>query len=193
MPVQKVTEKDIIKSALLIFKAKGYHHTSMADLAEACGLMKGSMYHYFASKEALMIAVLEYLHQKYQDSVFAWAYQQDKTAEEKMAIFRAFSEELFLHSPDGCLMGNIALEVSNSHPEIILVIRRFFDDWIAALSVVYEAYNEPEKARHLAKMAVTTIEGAIMLQKIYSDNEFLHNAHDFIEKQLHEKNFSVFN
>lgn len=184
MPVQKVTEKDIIKSALSVFKARGYHNTSMSDLAEACGLMKGSIYHYFAGKEALMITVLEFLHQKYQERVFSIAYDEDKSAKEKMAIFRAFSEELFLHSPDGCLMGNIALEVSNTHPEIIKVIRRFFDDWIAALSAIYADYYDPIIAHQLAKQAVISIEGAIMLQKIYGDNQFLVTTHDTIEKQL---------
>ena len=51
MPRQKVDEKTIIKEALKLFRQKSYHATSMADIALACGLLKGSLYHYFNSKE----------------------------------------------------------------------------------------------------------------------------------------------
>lgn len=182
MPVQKVTEKEIIKAALPVFKSKGYNNASMTDLAEACGLMKGSMYHYFASKEDLMIAVIRYLHQKYRERVFQWAYLPGLTALEKIHHFQKFSEELFLHSPDGCLMGNIALEVSNSHPKLVVDIRAFFDDWIAAMAEIYSEIYEIEEALLRARQSVAEIEGAVMLKRIYGDNKPIMEVHARIKK-----------
>ena len=43
-------------SAVTLFLARGYAGTSMADLAEACGIQKASLYHHFASKDALFVA-----------------------------------------------------------------------------------------------------------------------------------------
>ena len=79
MPVQKVSRNDIVVQALKLFRSRGYHKTTMAELGEACGLLKGSIYHYFSSKEALMMEVLTFLRSYYQENVFAIAYQDDKT------------------------------------------------------------------------------------------------------------------
>ena len=44
-----------------VFKEKGYGATSISDIATACGLLKGSLYHHFSSKDELMSEVLQYL------------------------------------------------------------------------------------------------------------------------------------
>ena len=54
MPVQKVTKEEILLRASDVFRTKGYHNTSMQDIAQSCGLLKGSLYHHFPSKEMLM-------------------------------------------------------------------------------------------------------------------------------------------
>ena len=58
MPKQKVNKEFIVHQALKLFRQKSYHQATMADIADACGLLKGSIYHYFKSKDELMIAVL---------------------------------------------------------------------------------------------------------------------------------------
>jgi AcrR family transcriptional regulator len=42
-----------------LFKEKGYHNTSMQDLAEALGLQKASLYYYIESKQDLLRRLLE--------------------------------------------------------------------------------------------------------------------------------------
>ncbi len=46
-------------AALRLFKEKGYHATSMRDIAEAVGINKGSLYSYIKSKEDLLVPVFE--------------------------------------------------------------------------------------------------------------------------------------
>ncbi len=45
--------ESILKMASELFSSKGYLETRMADIAEACGIAKGTMYEYFSSKDAL--------------------------------------------------------------------------------------------------------------------------------------------
>ena len=59
MPVQKISKEEILSATLDAFRQKGYYNTSMEDLAQACGLHKGSFYHHFSSKEVLMKTILE--------------------------------------------------------------------------------------------------------------------------------------
>ena len=49
----------IIAAAAECFARTGYHATTMADIAEAAGVSKGTPYLYFPGKEALFIALYE--------------------------------------------------------------------------------------------------------------------------------------
>ncbi len=45
-------------AAINLFREKGYHATSMQDIADAVGLQKGSLYHYISSKEDLLVVII---------------------------------------------------------------------------------------------------------------------------------------
>lgn len=51
--------EEVYAAALRLFTEKGYHATSMQDIAAAVGLYKGSLYHYIGSKEDLLMRVFE--------------------------------------------------------------------------------------------------------------------------------------
>jgi AcrR family transcriptional regulator len=57
------TRSNILKTALLLFLEKGYKDVSYQDLVKKTGLSKGAMYHYFASKEELLMAVFDLFSQ----------------------------------------------------------------------------------------------------------------------------------
>ena len=50
---------DIVKAARRLFQTKEYDKTTMQDVMDALGIAKGTIYHYFKSKEALLAAVIE--------------------------------------------------------------------------------------------------------------------------------------
>jgi TetR/AcrR family transcriptional regulator, cholesterol catabolism regulator len=51
--------EEVYAAALRLFMEKGYHATSMQDIADAVGLYKGSLYHYIGSKDDLLVQVFE--------------------------------------------------------------------------------------------------------------------------------------
>jgi AcrR family transcriptional regulator len=51
--------EEVYRAALRLFREKGYHATSMQDIAAAVGLYKGSLYHYIGGKEDLLVQVFE--------------------------------------------------------------------------------------------------------------------------------------
>jgi AcrR family transcriptional regulator len=57
--VQEGRKHQLIDSALMLFAEKGYENATIKDLAEACGVAPGLVYHYFDSKEDLLLAVFE--------------------------------------------------------------------------------------------------------------------------------------
>src|SRR5229473_3053001 len=52
-------EDQVRAAALRLFKEKGYHATSMRDIADEVGINKGSLYSYIRSKEDLLVPVFE--------------------------------------------------------------------------------------------------------------------------------------
>lgn len=56
-PEQTVTR--ILDTASALFFQKGYDKTTLQDIIDATGLSKGAIYHHFASKEAILIAVVD--------------------------------------------------------------------------------------------------------------------------------------
>jgi AcrR family transcriptional regulator len=54
-----MTRNEILEAAAQIFSQKGYHATSMQDIAEAVRLQKASLYHHVASKQELLVDLLD--------------------------------------------------------------------------------------------------------------------------------------
>lgn len=52
-------KQQIFEAAVTCFGRKGYHLTTMDDIAAACGLSKGSLYWYFSSKKELFLYIFE--------------------------------------------------------------------------------------------------------------------------------------
>jgi AcrR family transcriptional regulator len=50
---------DLVARAVSIFSTKGFRGTSMNDIARAGGLSKSTLYHYFDSKEDLLVEIYE--------------------------------------------------------------------------------------------------------------------------------------
>lgn len=61
--MEDIKKQQILHVAMGVFKEKGYTSSSMQEIAEACGMAKGSIYKIFPSKEDLFTAVFELCHQ----------------------------------------------------------------------------------------------------------------------------------
>ena len=53
-----IKRQSILKTAAGFFASRGYDRASMSELAQACGVSKALIYHYHASKEALLFDIL---------------------------------------------------------------------------------------------------------------------------------------
>lgn len=58
--------REVLDAATRLFHSRGYADTSMRDLAEELGILKGSVYHYTYSKEDLLYRLLEEAHEEVQ-------------------------------------------------------------------------------------------------------------------------------
>ncbi len=54
-----MTKEQILDAAAQIFRLKGYHATSMQDIAGAVNLQKASLYHHVSSKQEILLDLLD--------------------------------------------------------------------------------------------------------------------------------------
>jgi AcrR family transcriptional regulator len=57
--IRHTTTEKLLKTALSLFCDKGYHSTSIEDIARQAEISKGLLYHYFKSKEEVLAALVE--------------------------------------------------------------------------------------------------------------------------------------
>lgn len=55
-----MSRADIIQAAAQIFRKKGFHATSMQDIANAVKIQKASIYHHVESKQEILFTILEH-------------------------------------------------------------------------------------------------------------------------------------
>ncbi|MCF7549411.1 TetR/AcrR family transcriptional regulator [Pseudonocardia sp. WMMC193] len=61
-PLEPSRYDRILEAAAELFRSQGYAATSVAEVAAAAGLLKGSVYHYIRTKEDLLAAIIEEAH-----------------------------------------------------------------------------------------------------------------------------------
>ena len=103
--------QEIIATATKLFLADGYDNTSMNDVMKALNIAKGTIYHYFASKDELLEAVVDKLATDYAESREELVKNTDGDAMEKIRVLFARDEgahdeetNTHLHKP-----GNVKL------------------------------------------------------------------------------------
>jgi AcrR family transcriptional regulator len=85
----------ILERAARVIFEKGFDGTSMQDIADACGLTKAGLYHHVPTKEALLIAVMEYGMDLFEEVVLA-RVEQIADPLERLRKTMAYNIELVL-------------------------------------------------------------------------------------------------
>lgn len=171
MPIIKTDRESIIQKSIHLFKLHGYYSTTMAAIGEACGLIKGSIYHHFKSKEELALECLKYIHEYFNREIFSIAYISSLASKDKLKLFTEKVEEYFMNSEGGCLLGNFALEISNNIPLLKDEIIKYFKNWEYAISEILEPEIGKEQAKEKAMQIVSATQGSVMLMRLYGNSD----------------------
>lgn len=89
----------ILASAARLFATQGYSATSMNQVAEACGLSKATLYHYYRDKYALLFSIAD-THVERLQRIAMEAGETSGTAEEKLRTLIARLVEEYADAQD---------------------------------------------------------------------------------------------
>jgi TetR/AcrR family transcriptional regulator, transcriptional repressor for nem operon len=176
MPIQKISKADILHKSREVFWRQGYFDTSMSELAAACGLFKGSFYHHFSSKEALMVEILEMTRQELQAEVFSISANLSLTPQQRLAKMLIKLGKTLLLPDTGCFIGNTTIQTAHQMPEFADILRGVFDDWRKAMALIFATRFSPEVANTLADQTLMELQGAVMLSNLYKNQDYLKDA-----------------
>lgn len=171
MAIKKTSKEEILKESIKLFKNKGYYNTTMANIADSCGLIKGSIYHHFKSKDEIGLESLKFISNYFEENIFSIAYKSDITPKQKIELFTKKVDDYFLNSIGGCLFGNLALELSSENVIFKDEIRKYFLSWENALVYILKNKYEENEARNLSKDFVASIQGEIMMMNLFDSTE----------------------
>ena len=102
----EATVTNILGAAQALFLNQNYADVTMDDIADAAGVTKGALYHHFANKEALYLAMMH------------------ADLEEKKELFRAAVESQGTCRERLRRMTQIFLELSREKRDLIKLVRR---------------------------------------------------------------------
>lgn len=165
---------EILGVAETLFRTKGYRSTSMADVAEACHFQKAALYHHFASKEELALAVMKRVQAFFENFVFSFAYDKTLRPLEKLLKLNEAIEEYYLSGHGGCLFAAFAIEQIDAIPSFADPIQKYFTAWCQAYETIFLEVFPSDKARALAEGLVSDFQGALVMLRVTQDPKHLY-------------------
>lgn len=158
-------QDEALKAALNVFWAHGYEGTSMAELTDALGINKPSIYAAFGNKEELFRKALA--HYIVGPAAFVTEVKSATTAREVVENFLQQAVEFFSDksTPNGCLIVQAALTCGQGssviQQELIAYRKRFEAAFVARFELAKKQGDLPQGANSadLAKYLATIHQG----------------------------------
>jgi TetR/AcrR family transcriptional repressor of nem operon len=185
------TRQRIVEQAANVMSVRGYFATSMADLARETGLEKGSLYNHFDSKEALALAAFDYsvaLVGKRFDEALSGQERAIDRLRVIVGVFRSLADAPPLPGGDPVL--NMAIESDDAYPVLLDRAQEAMTSWQkligkTAKEGVARGELKPEvNPRELASIITSTLEGAVMMSKLFRDPTHMRWAVDHLMRYL---------
>lgn len=140
----------------------------MADIGKAAGLLKGSVYHHFPSKEAILVGAVERLSDFFKDGCFAIAYDESKSEMVRLNEMVDQIEAYFLEHRT-CVMAHLSVEGLDDMPDANDRVISFFGAWRDTFAHVLTPHYGKEQAIILSEDAISQLEGAVVMLNIFDN------------------------
>ncbi len=176
-PIDGSAGERLLLAASKLMHERGYEATGVAEVCEAAGAPKGSFYHWWPSKQALALAMLERQWESVRERVFEPAFGPGGTLGEQFARYTSLlvagvrREVEETGSVNGCPFGNFAVELATRDhvigkcaDEILSEIRGVFASAIAGAKDVGELPADLD-ATDVAEAILAHLEGLFVLAK----------------------------
>ncbi|MHC5759108.1 TetR family transcriptional regulator C-terminal domain-containing protein [Nostoc sp.] len=185
------TKTRILHQAAELFNQQGYAGSSMSDIMRVTGLQKGGIYNHFQSKDDLALQAFDFAIARIKQHT-RFALRSKRHAVERLqAIISVFSS--FVENPPikgGCPLLNTAVESDDAHPALRERAQQAMNSWLHLIRRIIETGIEKGEIRpevsgdEIATIIIATLEGAVMMSKLYGDSIHMHRVINHLNQYL---------
>lgn len=158
----KTSRQDIVGAARDLMRDQGYAGTSMKDIADQVGLLKGSLYSHFSGKDALVPEVLALAQTEILDRMPLtgdWLKDYEQALNHLVSLLSANRRCIGLH---------LAYDLPDNQ-EVSEHVRSFFASIELRFQQIIQQGLPEERADELATDTITFVEGATLWLTLYDN------------------------
>jgi AcrR family transcriptional regulator len=180
------TRANIIESANRLFYERGYEATSFTNIVDDSGILRGHIYHYFKSKDDILIAVIEHRLNEFREMLAHW----DILHTTPKAKLHAFVEMIIEHQSElteyGCPIGSLNTELGKDRRKLQLASRALLDMFRDWLTQRFAELNRSEEAEMLALHLLGRAQGIAVIVQAYQNTHLLTHETQQLAKWVDE-------
>ncbi|WP_018174459.1 MULTISPECIES: TetR/AcrR family transcriptional regulator [unclassified Thioalkalivibrio] len=175
------TRDALIAAARSLILGRSYGAVGVAEICAHAGVKKGSLYHFFPGKDALVLEMLETLYRELEREVLRPSLECDLPLRDRLGRFvdRLYQFEIRAQGEvgelPGCPFGNLALELANWNSAVreavaahLEALRGHFQRAIETAVQSGELPQASDSAR-LSEQWLAQVEGVLLLAKARQD------------------------
>lgn len=175
-PLQAVTaskgtanRQRIVDAALDLFLERGYAETSIGDIAEQAGLLKGNLSYYFKTKSDMLEAVSDARMQELFGRLQARLPDQATPKQALNAFVQVTEDSAAELARVGCPVGSLASQLGKTYPALQPYASRILQAMLEWLTTQFSrALPAPAAAAH-AEVLLTMMQGAAVMAHAFRD------------------------
>jgi len=172
------TREMLVRTGVEIFTERGFQATGIDEIRQRVNVPKGSFYHFFPSKKAFGLAVIDE-YERYFERKLARSFDNSRTPLDRLA---AFAEDAMrgmrkFNYQRGCLIGNLGQELGGLDDDFRDRLEKVLQSWQHSTQRVLEdavaAGQLPARSdcKALAEFFWIGWEGAILRAKLTRSDE----------------------
>jgi len=163
----------ILAAAERLMARKGIKDTSLAEIAEAAGISRGTLYYHYRSKEELILDIAEG-HMKSLTGKFVTLAESRSDMGLSSLLERLFTE-ILADDTRSSLHLHIMHEVFEGSEAIRKRMDRSYDEWLSLSAAQLRRFGiAPRELREVSRLVIAAIDGLILQKKVSDGTEDVH-------------------
>lgn len=163
----------------------------MSAIMQATGLKKGGIYNHFKSKDDLALAVFDYAVEQVSRRYVNAIREQAGAIAQLTAIVHTFCTAIDeVEMQGGCPLMNTAIDSDDTHPALRDRVKQAMTRWRELIIRVVNrgihggGISPSTNPDAVATILISTLEGSLMLTRLYGDRTHLNYAKTHLEHYL---------
>lgn len=187
----ELTRSIILETACELFNSQGYKATSISDITEKAQLTKGAIYRHFQDKSSLEKEALRTMCGQMLGDI-SRAVKEAEDSKAKLYCILEYFSAYGIKPPfkGGCPLMNAAVEADDNNPELKQVVKYIMGQIHEAIAriikngVQHGQIKKGVKEDELSSLMLGSLEGSVMMMKVFDDNVHLNNCIKYLKKEI---------